>query len=75
MPPAIPVSTYRLQLTPASASIRRRRIVPYLEALGISHLYASPFLKARAGSTHGYDVVDPQYAQSRTRRRRRRSPG
>jgi len=34
------------------------RIVPYLKALGISHLYASPFLKARAGSTHGYDVVD-----------------
>ena len=33
-------------------------VVPYLAALGISHLYASPFLKARAGSTHGYDVVD-----------------
>ena len=32
--------------------------MPYLKALGISHLYASPFLKARAGSTHGYDIVD-----------------
>ncbi len=34
-------------------------LVPYLARLGISHLYASPLLRARAGSTHGYDVVDP----------------
>ncbi|MCJ8207533.1 malto-oligosyltrehalose synthase [Pseudomonas sp. RGM2987] len=33
--------------------------VPYFASLGISHLYASPLLKARAGSMHGYDVVDP----------------
>jgi (1->4)-alpha-D-glucan 1-alpha-D-glucosylmutase len=33
--------------------------VPYLDALGVSHLYASPLLRARAGSGHGYDVVDP----------------
>lgn len=33
--------------------------VPYFAALGISHIYASPLLKARAGSMHGYDVVDP----------------
>jgi (1->4)-alpha-D-glucan 1-alpha-D-glucosylmutase len=32
--------------------------VPYLKALGITHLYASPFMKSREGSTHGYDVVD-----------------
>ena len=32
--------------------------MPYLHALGITHLYASPYLKARKGSTHGYDVVD-----------------
>lgn len=32
--------------------------VPYLAALGISHLYASPILKARSGSAHGYDIVD-----------------
>ena len=32
--------------------------MPYLKALGISHLYASPFLKARAGTTHGYDIID-----------------
>ena len=33
-------------------------IVPYLKKLGVSHLYASPFLKARAGTTHGYDIID-----------------
>jgi len=33
--------------------------VPYFKQLGISHLYASPILKARPGSMHGYDVVDP----------------
>ena len=32
--------------------------MPYLKALGIAHLYASPFMKARKGSTHGYDIVD-----------------
>ena len=31
----------------------------YLDALGISHVYASPYLKAEAGSTHGYNLVDP----------------
>src|SRR5262249_2767908 len=36
-----------------------RRLVPYLRDLGISHLYLSPVLQARSGSTHGYDVVDP----------------
>ena len=34
-------------------------IVPYLAALGVSHLYASPLQQARKGSTHGYDTVDP----------------
>ena len=33
--------------------------MPYLERLGISHLYSSPILKSRPGSTHGYDVADP----------------
>ncbi|HSB75431.1 MAG TPA: malto-oligosyltrehalose synthase, partial [Terriglobales bacterium] len=35
-----------------------RTLVPYLRALGITHCYASPLLKARAGSTHGYDITD-----------------
>jgi (1->4)-alpha-D-glucan 1-alpha-D-glucosylmutase len=58
MPPAIPIATYRLQFHPGFTFDDAARIVPYLKALGITHLYASPFLKARAGSTHGYDIVD-----------------
>ena len=44
--------------TRAAASPTSREAVPYLHALGISHLYSSPFLRARPGSTHGYDIVD-----------------
>jgi (1->4)-alpha-D-glucan 1-alpha-D-glucosylmutase len=58
MPPAIPLATYRLQLTKDFGFDDAAALVPYLKELGISHLYASPVLKARAGSTHGYDVVD-----------------
>src|SRR5262245_8649963 len=58
MPPAVPLATYRLQLTAQFGFDEAAAVVPYLQGLGISHLYASPFLKARAGSTHGYDVVD-----------------
>jgi len=55
----IPLSTYRLQFTPASGFQAAARRVPYLAALGISDVYAAPVFKARKGSTHGYDVVDP----------------
>jgi (1->4)-alpha-D-glucan 1-alpha-D-glucosylmutase len=58
MPPSIPIATYRLQLTPIFGFDRAAALVPYLKALGVSHLYASPFLQARAGSSHGYDIVD-----------------
>jgi (1->4)-alpha-D-glucan 1-alpha-D-glucosylmutase len=58
MPPSLPVATYRLQLTAQFGFYQAAAIVPYLKALGISHVYASPFLKARSGSSHGYDVVD-----------------
>ncbi|WP_316190761.1 malto-oligosyltrehalose synthase [Bradyrhizobium sp. SZCCHNS2096] len=58
MPPAIPLATYRLQLTADFNFDAAARVVPYLKALGISHLYASPFMKARKGSTHGYDITD-----------------
>src|SRR6266403_1087108 len=58
MPPAIPIATYRVQLTPNFDFDAATVIVPYLKALGITHLYASPFMKARKGSTHGYDIVD-----------------
>ncbi|HEU5273823.1 MAG TPA: malto-oligosyltrehalose synthase [Xanthobacteraceae bacterium] len=56
---ASPVATYRVQLTSRFGFADAARIVPYLRDLGISHLYTSPILKARAGSSHGYDVVDP----------------
>jgi (1->4)-alpha-D-glucan 1-alpha-D-glucosylmutase len=36
-----------------------RAVLPYLADLGVSHLYVSPVLRARSGSAHGYDVVDP----------------
>jgi (1->4)-alpha-D-glucan 1-alpha-D-glucosylmutase len=58
MPPPIPIATYRVQLTPQFGFDDAAAIVPYLKALGVSHLYSSPFLKARAGTTHGYDIVD-----------------
>ncbi len=58
MPAAIPVATYRIQLTKDFDFDAAARVVPYLNKLGISHLYASPFLHARAGSTHGYDIID-----------------
>ena len=58
MPPPIPIATYRLQLTKDFDFSAAASIAPYLKSLGVSHVYASPFLKARAGSSHGYDVVD-----------------
>jgi (1->4)-alpha-D-glucan 1-alpha-D-glucosylmutase len=58
MPSAIPIATYRLQLTANFDFDAAVAVVPYLKALGVSHVYASPFTKARKGSTHGYDVVN-----------------
>ena len=57
-----PVATYRLQLHAGFGFDDARRLVPYLHRLGVSHLYLSPVLAARPGSTHGYDVVDPTRA-------------
>ncbi|HVA34952.1 MAG TPA: malto-oligosyltrehalose synthase [Stellaceae bacterium] len=54
----IPIATYRLQFNCNFTFDDAAALAPYLASLGISHVYASPFLKARAGSTHGYDVVD-----------------
>src|SRR3954470_15203500 len=54
----LPRATYRLQLNHQFTFEDARKIVPYLARLGISHVYASPILKARPGSMHGYDVVD-----------------
>jgi (1->4)-alpha-D-glucan 1-alpha-D-glucosylmutase len=57
-PPPYPRATYRLQLNESFGFDSARAVVPYLAALGISHLYSSPFLKARPGSAHGYDITD-----------------
>jgi (1->4)-alpha-D-glucan 1-alpha-D-glucosylmutase len=56
----IPRATYRLQLHAGFRFSDATAIVPYLAELGISHVYCSPYLRARPGSTHGYDVVDHQ---------------
>ncbi|HLI23283.1 MAG TPA: malto-oligosyltrehalose synthase [Stellaceae bacterium] len=53
-----PLATYRLQLHRDFTFAHATAILPYLARLGISHVYCSPFLKARAGSSHGYDIVD-----------------
>ncbi len=53
-----PMATYRLQFNRLFTLRHARELVPYLRDLGISHIYASPLLKACQGSTHGYDVCD-----------------
>ncbi|MGB4486870.1 malto-oligosyltrehalose synthase [Pseudomonas veronii] len=57
---ALPLrATQRLQFHKGFTLDDAVALVPYFARLGISHLYASPLLSARAGSMHGYDVVDP----------------
>jgi (1->4)-alpha-D-glucan 1-alpha-D-glucosylmutase len=62
-PPGIPIgaprATMRLQLHKGFTFADASALVPYLVDLGVSHVYSSPILTARAGSMHGYDVVDP----------------
>ena len=54
----VPIATYRLQFNRAFTFEYARRLVPYLGALGVSDLYASSYLTARPGSTHGYDIAN-----------------
>ena len=54
----VPASTYRLQLNRFFTFKDATRIVPYLSELGVEDCYCSPYLKARPGSLHGYDIVD-----------------
>ncbi|MGA9526743.1 MAG: malto-oligosyltrehalose synthase [Terriglobales bacterium] len=64
MPPAegpradAPRATYRLQLNRNFTFRDATALIPYLSALGISHCYVSPYLRARPGSMHGYDIID-----------------
>jgi (1->4)-alpha-D-glucan 1-alpha-D-glucosylmutase len=55
----VPGATYRLQFHAGFTFRDATTLVPYLHALGITDVYASPFLQAVAGSPHGYDVTDP----------------
>ncbi|MUG94315.1 malto-oligosyltrehalose synthase [Scytonema sp. UIC 10036] len=55
----IPTVTYRIQFNSAFGFDSAKAITNYIADLGISDLYASPIFKARLGSSHGYDVVDP----------------
>jgi len=57
-PPAVlPQSTYRFQFNKDFTYKMAEKLVAYLAKLGISHCYASPLLKARPGSMHGYDII------------------
>ncbi len=53
-----PSATYRLQFNKSFTFEKATGLVEYLDELGISDIYASPFLMARPGSMHGYDVTD-----------------
>jgi (1->4)-alpha-D-glucan 1-alpha-D-glucosylmutase len=53
----VPRATYRLQFHKGFSFDDAIRVLPYLAQLGVSHVYCSPIQRARAGSTHGYDVV------------------
>ena len=53
----IPSATYRIQFRNGMTFDRAAALAPYLQGLGISHLYASPIFTATTGSTHGYDTV------------------
>ncbi|HEX5435271.1 MAG TPA: malto-oligosyltrehalose synthase, partial [Candidatus Angelobacter sp.] len=53
-----PLSTYRVQFNAGFTFDDVRQLAGYLHALGVSHVYSSPVLKARSGSMHGYDITD-----------------
>jgi len=57
----IPTAAYRLQFSRRFGFEDARKLVPYLHRLGVTDLYASPILRARQGSSHGYDVTDPSH--------------
>ena len=56
--PRIPSCTYRLQFNRWFTFAQAREIVPYLRALGVSDIYASPYFQAGSESMHGYDITD-----------------
>ena len=56
--PQVPAATYRLQFSREFTFQQATELIPYLAELGVSHCYASPYLRARPGSLHGYDIID-----------------
>ena len=54
-----PRATMRLQLHAGFTFADAATLLPYIAALGVSHVYASPIMTARPGSMHGYDTIDP----------------
>jgi len=56
--PRIPGCTYRLQFNRWFTFLQAREIMPYLHALGVTDVYASPYSQASAESLHGYDITD-----------------
>src|SRR5438477_6675779 len=56
----LPEATYRLQFHKGFTFRDAQALVPYLRDLGVTHLYASPYLQARPGSQHGYDITNHQ---------------
>jgi (1->4)-alpha-D-glucan 1-alpha-D-glucosylmutase len=74
----LPTATYRLQFRDGMDFDRAASLLPYLDDLGVSHLYASPLFAATPGSSHGYDVtdvtrIDPARPPSASRRHSRRA--
>lgn len=60
MPPSSVISaTYRLQFNKDFTFQDASNLLDYLSEMGVTHVYASPILSSRRGSTHGYDVIDP----------------
>jgi (1->4)-alpha-D-glucan 1-alpha-D-glucosylmutase len=55
--PRIPAATYRLQFNSRFTFDNARCLLPYLDALGVSDVYASSYLGAKPGSMHGYDIT------------------
>ena len=54
-----PVNTYRIQFHKGFNFDDFEQIIPYLENLGVSTIYASPVFTSVPGSMHGYDGVNP----------------
>jgi malto-oligosyltrehalose synthase/4-alpha-glucanotransferase len=53
-----PVATYRIQFCKEFSFGDFEKVIPYLQKLGVSTIYASPVFESVSGSAHGYDVLN-----------------